>query len=50
MLKLSQKYYFYRDNAMTTSHPCIHFLFEDRPLPYISEQKMSDPGLNIPEI
>ena len=24
--------------------------FEDRPLPYISEQKIADLGLNIPEI
>ena len=50
MLKLSQKYYFNRDNAMTTFHPCHTFSFEDRQLPYISEQKMADPGLNILEI
>ena len=28
-----------RDNAMSTSHPCYALSFEDRPTPYISEQK-----------
>ena len=30
---------------MTTSYRCHTFSSEDRPLPYISEQKMADPGL-----
>ena len=28
-----------RDNAMSTTHPCYAFSFEDKPTPYISEQK-----------
>ena len=35
---------------MTTSQPCHTFSFEDRTPPYISEQKMTDPGLNMPEL
>ena len=34
------------DNAMTISHPFHTFSSEDRPPPYISEQKMADPGLS----
>ena len=38
-----------RDNAMTTSHPCQTFSFEDTPPPYISKQKNGRPRPNIPK-
>ena len=42
--------YHHGDSAITTSHPCHTFSFEERPPPHLlSKKKKTNSGLNIPE-